>query len=111
MVGYNQCKINDDKGWSHYAIKHYLLCHDPNLKLMTKAKAWKGAGRECNLRVTFALLRVWRNEPTYSQVDSQVDSNFGIWNPYGVLNFQKGISKVKIHWIKNFLYHWKVLER
>jgi hypothetical protein len=32
--------------------------HDPNLGLATKAKAWKGAGRECNLGITFALLGV-----------------------------------------------------
>ncbi len=25
-------------------------CHDPNLGLMAKAKAWKGAGRKCNPR-------------------------------------------------------------
>ncbi len=32
------------------------LCHDLNLELMTKVRAWKGAGRECNLRVTFTFL-------------------------------------------------------
>jgi hypothetical protein len=66
---------------------------------MTKAKAWKGVGQECNPRITFALLGVWGNEPTHFQVDS----HFGSWNPYGVLNFQKSISWVKIHWIKKFL--------
>jgi hypothetical protein len=44
-------------------------------------------------------LGMWRNEPTHSQMDS----HFGSWNPFGVLNLQKGISRVKIHWIKKFL--------
>jgi hypothetical protein len=30
-------------------------CHDPNLGLVTKAKAWEGAGQKCNLGITFAL--------------------------------------------------------
>jgi hypothetical protein len=28
---------------------------------------------------------------------SQMDSHFGSWNPYGVLNFQKGILGVSVH--------------
>jgi hypothetical protein len=35
-----------------------LLCHNPNFGLATKARTWKGASRECNLGVTFMLLRV-----------------------------------------------------
>jgi hypothetical protein len=47
----------------HFFINALMLglvnfCHDPNLGLMTKTKAWKGAGRECNLGVTFALPKV-----------------------------------------------------
>jgi hypothetical protein len=33
-----------------------LLCHDPNFGLATKARAWKGASRECNPGITFILL-------------------------------------------------------
>jgi len=33
-------------------------CHDPNLGLMTKARAWKGAGQKCTQEVTFTLLRM-----------------------------------------------------
>jgi len=75
------------------------VCHDLSLKLATKAKVWKGANRECNLGVSFAFLGVWGNEPTRSQVDS----HYGSWNPYGIPNFQRGISGVEIHWIKKFL--------
>jgi hypothetical protein len=32
--------------------------HDPNLGLTTKARAWKGAGWECNSGVTFTLMGV-----------------------------------------------------
>jgi hypothetical protein len=67
-----------------------------------KHGAWKGVGQECNLGVTFTLLeckRVWGNESTHSQVDS----HFGNWNPYGVLNFQKISLGVKIHWIEDFI--------
>ncbi len=30
-----------------------MLCHNPNLGLATKVKAWKGVGQECNAIVTF----------------------------------------------------------
>ncbi len=33
-------------------------CHNPSLALVIKAKTWKGAGQECNPRITFALLEV-----------------------------------------------------
>jgi hypothetical protein len=32
-----------------------LLCHDLSLGLVTKARAWKGAGQKCNPRITFTL--------------------------------------------------------
>jgi len=35
--------------------------HDHNLGLATKARAWKGVGQECNLRITFTLLGLWEN--------------------------------------------------
>jgi len=36
----------------------YMGCHDFNFGLVTKAKAWKGAGQKCNLGVTFAFPRM-----------------------------------------------------
>ncbi len=30
-------------------------CHDPSFGLTTKARAWKGAGRKCNLGITFTF--------------------------------------------------------
>lgn len=35
-----------------------VVCHDPNLGLTTKGRAWKGVGWECNLGVTFTLPRM-----------------------------------------------------
>jgi hypothetical protein len=35
-----------------------LQCRDPNLRLMTRARAWKGVGQNCNPRVTFTIPRV-----------------------------------------------------
>jgi hypothetical protein len=70
--------------------------HDPNIGFVIKANASKGAGWKCNLGITFTFLGMWRNEPTHSQVDS----HFGSWNPYRILDFQRGILGVKTHWIK-----------
>jgi len=42
---------------------------------------------------------MWGIQPTHSQVDS----HFGSWNPSVVSNFQKVISRVKTHWIEDFL--------
>jgi hypothetical protein len=35
--------------------------HNLSFTLATKARAWKCAGRECNLGVTFTFLGVWGN--------------------------------------------------
>jgi hypothetical protein len=38
-------------------------CHDPSLGLglTTKARAWKGVDWECNPRITFTLLGMWKS--------------------------------------------------
>jgi hypothetical protein len=41
---------------AHLIFRDY---HNPNLGLITKAKAWKGAGQKCKPRVTFAFLGMW----------------------------------------------------
>jgi len=35
-----------------------VVCHDLNFRLATKTRAWKGAGQECSLRVTFTPPRM-----------------------------------------------------
>jgi len=78
------CKPTIDIDYYHIWSQ---IFHNFRLGLTTKANAWKGVGRECNLVVTFTLpkcKRVWGNEPTHSQVDS----HFGSWSPCGLPNFQ-----------------------
>jgi hypothetical protein len=43
-------------GWR--SKKEKTNCHNPNLGLVTKVRAWKGVGRECNPKVTFTFPRV-----------------------------------------------------
>jgi len=38
--------------------KHRKKCHDPSLRLATKARAWKGVAQECNPGVIFTFLQV-----------------------------------------------------
>jgi hypothetical protein len=88
-----------------------IWCRNPSLGLVTKARACKGAGQEWSLRITFHALgvkeceRVWGNEPPHSQMSS----HFGSWSPYGLLNFKEWLQRSKPIWLKNFLYHWKVI--
>jgi len=82
----------------HDCIK-CIPCHDPSIGFAIKANASKGAGWKCNLGVAFALLGMWRNEPTHFKVDS----HFGSCKPYVILNFQKNILGIKTRWIKEFL--------
>ncbi len=42
--------------------------------------------------------KMWRNEPSHSQVNSY----FGSWSSNGLPNLQRAIVSVKIHWIKKF---------
>jgi hypothetical protein len=64
----------------------WLICHNPRLRLVTKARACEGAGQVWKPRVTFHAPRSvgkWGNEPSHSQVNS----HFGSWSPDGVSNF------------------------
>jgi hypothetical protein len=36
-----------------FDMRATLICHDPNFGFVTKVRAWKGVGQECNLKVTF----------------------------------------------------------
>jgi hypothetical protein len=47
--------------------------------------------------------RVWRNDPSHSQVNS----HFGNWSHDGLSNFQRAIVGVKTHWIETFLLSLK----
>jgi len=50
--------------------------------------------------------RVWKNEPSYSQVNSYLKS----WSPDGFSNFQKAIVGSKPIGLKIPLYYWKNIE-
>jgi hypothetical protein len=79
-------------------------CCNLSLGLMTKAMVCKGIAQKRSLGVTFHALRrlrVWesvRIEPPHSQVNS----HFGSWSIDGLSNFQRTITRVKIHWIYDF---------
>jgi len=48
--------------WPHSVlICGKSICHDPNLRLVTKIRAWKSAGQECNPGVTLILSEVQGN--------------------------------------------------
>jgi hypothetical protein len=80
-------------------------CRNLSLRLVTKAKACKGASQEWSPRISFHAperLRIWENggiEPPHSQVNS----HFGSWSHDGLPNLQRTIVGVKTHWIKKFL--------
>jgi hypothetical protein len=38
-----------------------VVCHDRSFRLATKTRAWKSAGQECNLGVTFTPPKVREN--------------------------------------------------
>jgi hypothetical protein len=47
--------------WSWYEYCHFRVerrCHNLSLGFVTKVRAWKGVGRECNPIVTFTLPRM-----------------------------------------------------
>jgi hypothetical protein len=56
----------------------HVKCHDLNLEIATKAKAWKGAGWECNLGVTFTLQKAWKGVRKWTHTF-----------PNGIPNFHK----------------------
>jgi len=67
-----------------------VLCCNPSLGLRNKAKGLQGCeprGKPKNHTACFRECRkVWGNEPSHSQGNSQGNSHFGKWSPNGVPN-------------------------
>jgi hypothetical protein len=84
---------------------------------MSQPQPWihnQGKGlRKCGPRVkpgshiscSWECGRMWRNEPPHSQMSS----HFASWSPNGLPNFQKAITRVKIHWIEEFFISLEAL--
>jgi hypothetical protein len=69
-----------------YGGRDEWFCHNLNLGLTIKVRAYEGAGQVWSLGVTFHApesAREWKNEPSNSQVMS---SHFGSWSPNGLPN-------------------------
>ncbi len=77
-------------------------CCNPSLGLVTKARACKGAGQEGGSAITFHAFGS-ASECEGMKPHSQVSSHFGSWSPSGLPNFQKIITRVKTHCIKEFI--------
>jgi hypothetical protein len=60
-----------------------------------RAKSEPGSHISCSRE----CMKVWGNEPPHSQVSS----HFASRSPNGLLNLQRAISRVKTHWIEEFL--------
>jgi hypothetical protein len=85
---------------------HDEKCHNPSLGFMNKARAYKGVAKsepDNHISCSRECKRVWGNEPPHSQVSS----NFGSWSPHGLLNLQRAIIRVKIHWIEELFISLK----
>jgi hypothetical protein len=84
----------------------YPPCHDLNFGLVTKAKAWKGVGRQCNLGVTFTLLEVQKNVKEWAHT---FPSGLPLWELESQI-FRKQFERSKLIRLRIFLYHYKDLK-
>jgi hypothetical protein len=62
-------------------------------------KVWAKSEPESHISCSQECKKVWKYEPPHSQVSS----HFGSWSPHGLLNFQRAIVEVKIHWNEDFI--------
>jgi len=61
-VGMFNCYGNVDELVGRYVgCFRHINCHGPNIGLVTKVRAWKGVGQECNLGVTFTFSGMQEN--------------------------------------------------
>jgi hypothetical protein len=51
-----------------------------------------------HISCSWECTKMWGNEPSHSQMNS----HFGSWNLDGLLNLQRAISRVKIHYVETF---------
>jgi hypothetical protein len=72
--------------------KTKLSCHNPNLALVTKARAWKGVGQKCNLKITFTLLKVWK---TLREWTHTPPSGLPLWEFESLLSPKSSKSDLK----------------
>ncbi len=82
---------------------HVRFCHNLNLGLATKAKACKSAGQEGSLGVTFHALGSAK-ECEGMNLHTPI---LGVRISNGLLNLQRAIARVKIHWIEAFFISLK----
>jgi hypothetical protein len=80
-------------------VNLYTRCRNPSLGLMTKARAYKGAGQE-------GSPRIWE-ECENGHSHSQVSSHVGNWSLGGLPNLHRVIARVKTHRIKEFFISLK----
>jgi hypothetical protein len=85
-------------------VPKYQICHNPNLGLTTKARAYKGVGQEWAHESHFML-------PGMQESVREWTPTLPSGSPNGLLNLQRAIVGVKIHWIdKKINIIGKILE-
>jgi hypothetical protein len=72
-------------------------CHNPNLRLTTKARACKGAGQKGSLGVTSHALGSAKECKGMKPHTPKWTPILGVEVPNGLSNFQRAIAGVKTH--------------
>ncbi len=76
VLGATWWDIGRFQGYSIVCHKWKWWCHDPSLGFVTKAMAWKGVNKECNLIVKFTLPEVLESVRQWSHT---FPSGFPLW--------------------------------
>ncbi len=85
-------------------------CQNFNLRLMTKVKAYKGAGQEWSPRVTFYAPGGVGECQALNPRTPKWAPTLGVRAPMDFQIFRRKFHGSKLIGLKNYLYYWKALE-
>jgi hypothetical protein len=88
---------------------HYIHCRNPSLGLMSKPRAYKGAGQEWSLKVTFHALKSVRDCEGMNPHTPKCAPTFGVEVPMDSPIFIRKLKGSKLILLRSSLYHWKAL--
>jgi hypothetical protein len=92
-------------GWRHGEHMIKSFCYDPSLGLVTKTRAWKNVGRECNLGVTFTLLRV---QGSVREWPHTLPNGFSLWELESQWTFKPLESDLRGQNSLDWIFHYNI---
>jgi hypothetical protein len=106
---YGECKMQLNSNGLNIFKMNYLTCYNPNLGLVTKAKACKGGSQEWTPGIIFHAPGNVGERKGMNPHTPKWTSTLGVGILMNFQIFRGQLQRSKIIGLKNSLHHWKTL--